>query len=61
MFLFHTHTPTNAHVVCKITNQPFRQTLRQVLGINFQPQGDNNTKEYKLNTSSLHIHIVKNK
>jgi hypothetical protein len=49
------NTSTQAHNLHKILNHLHTLSLVQVSAITHHPQGDINTKEYKINTSNLHI------
>jgi hypothetical protein len=54
----HQDTPTNAHNLYKITNHPYTGTLLHASQKNRRRQGDVNMKEYKMNTSSLHVQCL---
>ena len=43
----HPHKPNNAKNLQKITYRPYTRTLSHVLAINYHPQPDTITKEYK--------------
>ena len=50
----HPNTSTHAHNLHKITNHLHTLPLVHVSATTHHPQGDINTKEYKINTSNLH-------